>query len=81
MQVRLVKWIVGPVGAYIGNSDRVVSVAADVELQSGMVITDGELSKFLFNKIKMINFILERLARMYILVVLNLLSLLMGKFF
>lgn len=81
MQVRLVKWIAGPVGAYIGNSDRVVSVAADVELQSGMIITDGELSKFLFNKIKMINFILERLARMYILVVLTLLSLLMGKFF
>ena len=31
----------GPVGAYIGNSSRVVTVAADVELKEGMVITDG----------------------------------------
>lgn len=30
----------GPVGCYIGNSDRVVQVAADVEIKPGMVITD-----------------------------------------
>uniref|UniRef100_F6W3N0 Xaa-Pro aminopeptidase 1 n=1 Tax=Ciona intestinalis TaxID=7719 RepID=F6W3N0_CIOIN len=29
-----------PVGMYIGNSERVVSVAADVELKAGLVITD-----------------------------------------
>ena len=33
--------LVGPVGSYIGNSERVVTLASDTSLKAGMVITDG----------------------------------------